>query len=154
MPSDKQVLVTRSFDAPARLVWRAYVEPALLSRWCTGPDGWTMTISEMDVRVGGKYVWRWSNESNGQGFGCHGEFLEVLEDLKLVQTQAWGEVGDTMGKEPFVVTLELSERGGVTTANTTMTFASTEDRDAAFSTGMADGMEMGYARLESLITEI
>lgn len=151
LPSDKEVLVTRSFAAPAHLVWRAYVEPELLTRWCTGPDGWSMSIGEMEVRVGGKYAWRWKNESDGQGFGCHGEFLEVVPDLKLVHTQAWGDVGDTMGSEPFTVAVVLREVDGVTTVDTTMTFASTSDRDAAFSTGMTDGMEMGYKRLDELV---
>lgn len=150
LPSEREVLVKRSFDAPAHLVWRAYVEPGLMRRWCTGPDGWVMSVCEMDVRVGGQYAWQWRNDSMGQEFGCHGVFQEVEDGRKIVHTQAWGNVGDTMGSEPFVVTVELSEIEGKTTVDTLMTFASMEDRDAAFATGMTDGMEMGYKRLEEL----
>lgn len=110
-----------------------------------------MTISEMDARVGGKYAWRWTNQSEGQGFGCHGEFLEVVPGEKLVHTQAWGDVGESMGSQPFTVSVEMREVDGVTEVDTLMTFASQQDRDAAYSTGMADGMEMGYQRLQEML---
>src|SRR5262245_51950947 len=68
LPSDTEVLVKRSFDAPVKLVWRAYMEPDLLRRWCSGTPGWSMPVCEMDMRVGGKYRWRWRNDENGQEF--------------------------------------------------------------------------------------
>ena len=58
LPSDTEVLVKRSFDAPAKLVWRAYMEPDLMRRWCSGPPGWSMPVCEMEMRVGGMYRWR------------------------------------------------------------------------------------------------
>ena len=68
LPSDTEVLVKRSFDAPVKLVWRAYMEPDLMRRWCTGMPGWSMPVCEMDMRVGGQYRWRWRSDENGQEF--------------------------------------------------------------------------------------
>ena len=65
-PSDREVLVKRSFDAPVNLVWQAYTEPALMRRWLSGPPGWSMPVCEMATHVGGKYRWRWRNNENGQ----------------------------------------------------------------------------------------
>jgi uncharacterized protein YndB with AHSA1/START domain len=152
-PSDTEVLVKRSFDAPASLVWRAYTEPDLMRRWLLGPPGWSMPICEMDVRVGGKYRWRWRGDDDGKQFGFSGEFLEVTPHSKLVHSQYYdaGDLGDSMGKEPAVVTVTLKEANGITNVATTIKFASKEDRDAAFSTGMTDGMEMGYQRLDKVL---
>jgi uncharacterized protein YndB with AHSA1/START domain len=65
LPSDTEVLVKRSFDAPVKLVWRAYMEPVLMRRWCSGLPGWSMPVCEMDMRVGGQYRWRWRSDENG-----------------------------------------------------------------------------------------
>jgi uncharacterized protein YndB with AHSA1/START domain len=73
-PSDTEVLVKRSFDAPAQLVWRAYTEPDLVRRWLLGPPGWSMPVCEMDVRLGGKYRWRWRSSGAGQEFGSMASF--------------------------------------------------------------------------------
>ncbi len=99
LPSDTEVLVKRSFDAPVKLVWRAYMEPDLLRRWCSGMPGWSMPVCEMDMRVGGKYRWRWRNDENGQEFGFAGEVLEVVPHARLVHTQSYdpGDLGFSMG---------------------------------------------------------
>ena len=77
LPSDREVLVTRQFNAPRDLVYKAYTTPALVQRWLLGPPGWSMPVCEMDVRVGGKFLWRWRNDEDGKEFGFHGEFREV-----------------------------------------------------------------------------
>ena len=77
-PSDREVLVKRSFDAPVNLVWQAYTDPALMRRWCSAMPGWSMPVCEMDIHVGGKYRWRWRSDENGQEFGFTGEMLEVV----------------------------------------------------------------------------
>src|SRR5262245_30600888 len=102
LPSDTEVLVKRSFDAPVRLVWRAYMEPDLMRRWCSGMPGWSMPICEMDMRVGGKYRWRWRSDEGGQEFGFTGEVLEVTPHAKIVHTQIYdaGDLGDCKGNEP------------------------------------------------------
>ncbi len=101
LPSDTEVLVKRSFDAPVKLVWRAYMEPDLMRRWCSGQPGWSMPVCEMDMRVGGQYRWRWRSDENGQEFGFTGEVLEVDPHAKIVHTQIFdpGDLGIAMGGE-------------------------------------------------------
>lgn len=155
LPSDTEVLVKRSFDAPVKLVWRAYMEPDLMRRWCSGLPGWSMPVCEMDMRVGGKYRWRWRNDENGQEFGFIGEVLELVPHAKIVHTQIFdpGDLGYSMGSEPSIVTVTIQEAGGITNVATATKFASKADRDAAFSTGMTDGMEMSYKRLDDVLAE-
>lgn len=152
LPSDNEVKVTRSFKAPRELVYNAYTTPALVQRWLTGPPGWTMPVCEMDVRPDGEYRWRWRSEEDGKEFGFHGTFREVETPRRLVHTQYYdpGDVGGSMG-DGTLITLELSETDGVTTMTTVMDFGTKEARDAAMSTGMTDGMEMGYQRLDALL---
>ena len=154
-PSDTEVLVKRSFDAPVKLVWRAYTEPDLMRRWLLGPPGWSMPICEMDVRVGGKYRWRWRGDEDGQEFGFYGEFQEVTPHAKLVHTQSYdaGDLDISWGQEGGVVTVVFREASGVTNVATSIKFASKEDRDAAVSTGMTDGMEMSYKLLDGVLAE-
>lgn len=155
-PSEREVLVKRSFDAPANLVWRAYTEPDLMRRWLSAMPGWSMPVCEMDSQVGGKYRWRWRDDNSGQEFGFTGEFLEVELHAKIVHTQHY-DSGDTefgsMGGEPSIITVTFKEADGITNVETMMKFASQEDRDAAMSTGMTDGMEMNYKVLETVLSE-
>lgn len=155
LPSDTEVLVKRSFDAPARLVWRAYMEPDLLRRWCTGYPGWSMPVCEMDMRVGGKYRWRWRSDENGQEFGFTGKVLEVVPLARIVHTQIFdpGDLGGSMGGEPSIITVTFHEANGITLVTTSMKFASKADRDAAYSTGMTDGMEYSYTKLDAVLAE-
>lgn len=153
LPSDTEVLVKRSFDAPVNLVWRAYVEPDLMRRWCGGPPGWSMPVCEMEMRVGGKYRWRWRSDENGQEFGFTGEVLEITPHVKIVHTQIFdpGNLGVSMGSEQSVITVTFREDHGVTHVVTSIQYASKADRDAAFSTGMTDGMEVSYQRLDGVL---
>jgi uncharacterized protein YndB with AHSA1/START domain len=155
MPNDSEVQVTRSFNAPCALVYRAYTEPKLLQRWLLGPPGWTMPVCEMDVRVGGAYRWRWRSNENGSEFGFSGEFREVEAGARLVHSERFdpGTTGDGgMGGESQV-TVTFREQNGITTVTTQMKFASKEARDGALATGMTDGMEQGYQLLEGLLAE-
>ena len=156
LPSDTEVLVKRSFDAPVKLVWRAYMEPDLMRRWCSGYPGWSMPVCEMDMRVGGQYRWRWRSDENGQEFGFTGEVLELVPHTRLVHTQSFdpGDMGVSMGGEPSIVTVTFEEAGGITNVATLIKFASKTDRDEAFATGMTDGMETSYKRLEGLLAEV
>jgi len=155
-PSDREVQVKRSFAAPAKLVWQAYSEPALMRRWLGGQPGWSMPVCEMAIRVGGKYRWRWRSEEGGQEFGFSGEMLEVVPHSRIVHTQIYdaGDLGVAMGKEATVVTVTFDETRGITSVTTTIRYASKEDRDAAFSTGMTDGMEMNYKLLDEVLRSI
>ena len=156
LPSDREVQVTRSFRAPRERVWRAYTTPELVKRWLLGPPGWTMPVCEMDVRVGGRFRWRWRSNEDGKEFGFHGEFLEVLAPSKLVHTEVYdpGDVGGTMGDENGArITVAFAEQDGVTSMTTLMDFGSKEGRDAAVSTGMTDGMEASYQLLDGVLGE-
>lgn len=147
---DKGVVVKRSFSAPIELVWQAYTEPDFLRLWCNGPPGWSMPICEMDVRVGGSFCWRWKNEKDGTEFGFKGDFLEVIKNQKIVHTQHYdaGDLGISMGMNPWILTVEFSTEGENTLVTTSFAFASTEDRDAAMNSGMTGGMEVNYKQLD------
>lgn len=155
LPSDHEVKVVREFNAPVELVFKAYTTPSLLQRWMLGPPGWTMPVCDMDLRVGGKYRWRWRSVEDGKEFGFFGEFKLVEPPHKIVHTEYFdpGEVGGDMG-DGALITLELTERNGVTTLSTLMDYYTKEARDAAMSTGMTDGMEMTYKLLDALLPEL
>ncbi len=157
LPSDTQVRVRRDFKAPRTLVWQAHTDPKLIKRWMLGPPGWSMPVCEMDVRVGGNYRWRWRSDESGAEFGFHGDFREVDEPARMVHAEHYdpGDVGGAMdASEPAIIDTCFTEKGGVTSLEMLMTFASKDTRDAAVSTGMTDGMEMGYERLDALYAEL
>jgi uncharacterized protein YndB with AHSA1/START domain len=158
LPNDRDVVVVRSFNAPRTLVFDAWTKPELLQRWLLGPPGWTMPICEMDVRPGGKYRWRWRSEEDGKEFGFSGEFREVVRPSRLVTIERYepGDVGGSMvGGDTGAahVTSVLTEKDGVTTHTMTIRYESKEVRDAAVQTGMTDGMEMSYQKLDELLAE-
>jgi uncharacterized protein YndB with AHSA1/START domain len=155
LPGDREVEVMRSFRAPRALVYRAYTEPELVRRWLLGPPGWSMPVCEMDVRVGGRYRWRWQSDENGREFGFSGTFREVQPPSKIVHTEAYdpGSVGGGYPAEEAIVTVTFMEDGGVTTMKTLIDFGSKEARDAAVATGMTDGMEQSYQLLDRLLDE-
>jgi uncharacterized protein YndB with AHSA1/START domain len=154
LPSDHEVRVTRSFEAPRALVYEAYTTPSLVQRWLLGPPGWTMPVCEMDVRVGGRYRWRWRSDEDGKEFGFHGTFREVDPPRRIVHEEYYdpGDVGGEMG-DGALITVELTEVGGVTTMTSLMDYRTKEARDAAVSTGMTDGMEASYQLLDGLLAE-
>ena len=152
LPSDREVRVTRTFNAPRQLVWDAHTKPELVHKW-QGYDGWDMPVCDMDVRVGGTYKWQWRSREDGKEFGFFGTFTEVNGSSKIVHEQYYdpGDMDFTMrAGDPCIVSLELSEQNGVTTLVCNLTFASKEARDAAVSTGMTDGMEYSYASLDDM----
>jgi uncharacterized protein YndB with AHSA1/START domain len=153
LPSDTEVRVSRSFHAPRTLVWHAHTVPDLARRWL-GYPGWSMPVCEMDVRPGGKYRWRWRSEENGQEFGFFGTFSEVSEPAKLSYDQYYepGNFDSAMPLDnPTLIRSTYTENDGITTLVTVMDFGSKEARDAALSTGMTDGMEVSYQRLDALV---
>ena len=155
LPSDREVKVVRDFRAPRALVYEAYTRPELMKRWLLGPPGWSMPVCEMDVRVGGRFQWRWRSDEDGKEFGFHGEYLEIEEPAKLRNTEVFdpGDSGWSMGDEPAIVTVVFSERNGVTTLTTLIEYASKAGRDAAMGSGMTDGMEMSYQLLDALLAD-
>ena len=151
LPNDRDVVVVRSFNAPRKLVFDAWTKPALLQRWLLGPPGWTMPVCEMDVRPGGKFTWRWRSDKNGREFGFTGEFREVVRPSCIVHSERYepGDVGGEMGEA--LVTSVFVENNGVTTQTMTIHYESKEVRDAAVKTGMTDGMEQSFQKLDELL---
>ena len=154
-PSDREVKVTRSFKAPRALVYKAYTDPTLVQRWLLGPPGWSMPVCEMDVRVGGRYRWRWRSDQDGSEFGFAGTFREVQAPARLVHTEAYdpGTVGGGYPGNDAIVTVTFTEDAGVTTVTSLIDFGSKETRDAAMATGMTDGMEQSYQLLDQVLRE-
>lgn len=156
LPSEREVKVTRSFNAPVALVYRAHTEPALVRRWMLGPPGWSMPVCDMDLRVGGTYRWRWRADEGGAEFGFHGEFTAIEPNARLVHTEQFdpGTMGgEHSGGEALVTTL-FRETDGVTTVTTVMDFGSQAARDKAMATGMTTGMEQSFQQLDRLLAEI
>lgn len=154
LPSDREVRVRRSFKAPLALVYEAYNKPEYVKRWMLGPPGWAMIVCDTDLRPGGKFRWRWRNEADGKEFGFFGEYLEVTPPSRIVHTEHYdpGDIGGPMAAgDPAIITLELTAHDGYTTATTTMLFPSKEARDGAVASGMTDGMEMSYQRLDAVL---
>jgi uncharacterized protein YndB with AHSA1/START domain len=140
-PSDLEVVMTRVFNAPRRLVYEAHSKPEHIQRWW-GPRGSTMTSCEMDFRPGGR--WRFVlREADGSENAFRGEFRETVEPEKIVQTFEW----EGMPGHISVDTLTLVEQHK-TTATTTSRFDSVEDRDGMLQSGMEAGANESYDRLE------
>ena len=155
LPSDTVVRVTRDFKAPRTLVWQAHTEPNLLQRWIGGYPGWSMPVCEMDVRPGGKYRWRWRSDEDGKEFGFHGDYREVDAPREMVHAEYYdpGDFGGAMPTSPAITRTTLTETKGVTTLVMLIEYAAKEARAAAISTGMTDGMETSYERLDKVVGE-
>jgi uncharacterized protein YndB with AHSA1/START domain len=151
LPNDLEVVVVRAFAARRERVFEAWTRPELVQRWLLGPPGWTMPVCEMDVRVGGKFRWRWRSEE-GTEFGFTGEFREIVAPSRIVHTEVYdpGDVGGGMGGEALITSVFVAS-GGLTTQTMTIRYQSKADRDAALATGMTDGMEQSFAKLDELL---
>ena len=148
LPSDREIQVARSFDAPAQRVFDFHTKPELVQRWLLGPPGWTMPICEIDLKVGGKYRYVWRSNDLSNEFGVAGDFQEITVPTRLVYT---GKMDGVPGSS--VSTLAFAESDGTTTLTTTMLFATRQERDHAAESGMTDGMAMSYDRLDDFISE-
>jgi uncharacterized protein YndB with AHSA1/START domain len=147
-PTDREIVMTRVVNAPRKLVWQAWTSPEYLPQWLLGPEGWTMPVCEVDLRPGGKwhFVWR---KSDGTEMGMHGVYREVAPPERLVSTENWG------GDWPETLnTIALSEKDGITTVTNTILYPSKEARDAALKTGMKEGVDAGYKRLDKLLAAL
>jgi uncharacterized protein YndB with AHSA1/START domain len=109
----------------------------------------------MDVRVGGRFAWRWRSDQDGSEFGFSGAFREVVPASRIVHTEAFepGSVGGDYPQNDAIVTVTFAEDSGVTTVTTLIDFGSKQARDNALATGMTDGMEQSYKLLDRLLSE-
>jgi uncharacterized protein YndB with AHSA1/START domain len=144
---DRDVVMTRVFDAPRTLVFDAMTKPELIRRWLLGPPGWTMEVCDVDLRVGGKYRYEWLGPG-GVKMGMGGVHTEVVVPERIVCTQLFDE--DWTGGEA-VGTLVLTEKDGKTTLTNTVRYSSAAAREAVLKTPMEQGMAAGYDRLDELL---
>jgi len=150
VPSDREIAMTRVFNAPRKLVFNAWTKPELVRRWLLGPPGWTMPVCEIDLKVGGAYRFEWLGQ-DGTRMGMGGVYREIVTPERIVNTQLFDvdwTGGETLG------TLLFTEQGGKTTLTNSVLYSSREARDAALRTRMAEGVEAGYARLEEILPTI
>lgn len=146
---DTHVSITRLIEGPRDLVWRAHTEPELMKQWLLGPDGWRMTVCEVDPRVGGRYRYAWAPDEGveGQPFGFDGETLVMEAPRRSVTTEH-------MTGTDFPSTLNdlsLREEDGATLITVLIEYPDKDTRDMVLATGMTEGMEASYARLEKVI---
>lgn len=141
--SDTQVRVSRVIHGSPELVWRAHHEKALVQKWMLGPDGWTMPVCEVASEVGESYRYEWANGEDS--FGFEGTVTESMPPFRSVTTEAM------IGMPEAVVTNEmtLTPVTDGTLLSTLITYPNVEVRDAVLATGMTEGMEASYARLEA-----
>lgn len=147
-PGDREIVMTREFDAPRKLVYEAHTKPELVRQWLLGPPGWTMPVCEMDVRVGGKYRWVWKQEEKGTTMGMGGVYREIVAPERLVTTEKFDEAwypGESLN------TLVLTEKGGRTILTQTMRYESGAARDGILKSGMERGVVASYERLDNVL---
>src|SRR5690349_5290929 len=146
-PTDTQILMVREFDAPAHLVWRAYTEPELVSRWWPGKRG-TMQLCEIDFRVGG--AWRYVMTSEGFEVAFHGEYQEIADGERIVNT----EVYEGAPGPGIVVTSTFEAQGDRTVLHMLSECGSQEVRDIIIGSGMESGAQEGLDILEQIAEEL
>ena len=148
LPADDQILITREFDAPKELVYRAWTTPELVRRWWNAKRG-EVTVAEIDLRVGG--TWRYVMIADG-GFevAFHGEYREIVPNERLVSTEVYEGMPDAEALD----TLTLSESEGRTTMTILVQHASKEHRDAHIESGMEDGMQDALDLLEQVAVSL
>jgi len=148
LPRDEQILITREFDAPRHLVFKAYTTPELVRRWFHANRG-EMTVCDIDLRVGGS--WRYVMIANG-GFevGFHGEYREVVPDERLVSTEVYEGAPDA----PALDTVTFTEVDGRTMLSILVQHSSRENRDAHINSGMEDGLQDAMSLLAAVLVSL
>jgi uncharacterized protein YndB with AHSA1/START domain len=146
-PSDREIAMTRVFDAPRHLVFEAYTRPELLKRWLGVHAGWSLAVCEIDLRVGGayRYVWR---GPNGEEMGMGGVYREVAPPERIVATERFDQSwypGEAVG------TIVMIEQGSRTTLTLTVRYESREARDAVLRSPMEQGVAAGYDKLAEVL---
>lgn len=147
---DREIVMTRDFDAPRPLVFEAFTTPALVKRWLLGPPGWSMPVCEIDLKVGGKYRYEWKKESKGTTMGVSGVYREVSPPARIVHTERFD---DAWYPGECVVTTAFEEAQDRTTVTMTMLFESRDARDGVLKSGMESGVAVSYDRLDEILDE-
>ena len=144
-------MITRVFDAPRKLVFDAFTKPELVKQWLLGPDGWSMPVCEIDLKVGGKYRYVWRRDKDGTEMGMGGGYREIVAPERVVATEKFDQSwypGEAVG------TFVLVEQGGRTTLTQTILYESREARDGVLKSGMEKGVVASYDRLAKLLEKV
>ena len=149
-PTDREIAMTRVFNAPRHLVFGALSKPELVKQWLFGPPGWTMPVCEIDLRVGGAYRFQWRGP-DGTEMGTRGVFREIAPPERFVATERFD---DPWYPGEALITYVLVEHGGKTTLTLTVLYESREARDGVLKTPMEKGVAMSYDRLEELLASL
>lgn len=144
---DTTVLVSRIIRGSLALVWRAHQEKELMQKWLLGPEGWTMPVCEIAKAAGDSYRYEWENQESGERFGFVGELLEIEAPRRMLSTEQMIGIEGPGTQNELILT---PQPGSHTRLSVKITYPSKEVRDMVLGTGMLDGMEASYARLESL----
>ncbi|HEV7838532.1 MAG TPA: SRPBCC family protein [Gemmatimonadaceae bacterium] len=145
---DREIVMTRVFNAPREMVFEAWTNPELVKRWLLGPPGWSMPVCEINAKQGGKYRYVWQHDTDGTQMGISGTYIEVKRPERIVSTERFDEAwypGE--GRN----TLVLVEQNGETTMTATSRYESRAARDAVLKTGMESGVRDSYDRLEKIL---
>jgi uncharacterized protein YndB with AHSA1/START domain len=148
--ADREIVMTRVFDAPRNLVFDAFTKPELLKQWLLGPPGWSMPVCEIDLRIGGSYRYVWRRDADGTEMGCGGVYREIVPPERLVQTERFDNPwypGESL------ITTVLDEQRGKTTLTATMLYESRDARDGILKSGMESGVAASYDRLAELLAK-
>lgn len=145
---DRELVITRSFNAPRELVFRAHTEPELVRRWMLGPDGWTMPVCEIDLRVGGKYRFVWEKEKTGDKMGMAGAYTELDKPAMYAATEKFD---DPWYEGTAISTMAFTETNGTTHLRNVMQYESKAARDQVLASPMESGMVETYNRLDAML---
>ena len=152
LPSDDQILITREFDAPRHLVYRAFTTPELIRRWWHAKRG-TVTVAEVDLRVGGK--WRYAMVTpDGFEVAFHGEYREIVPNERIVSTEVYEGAPAGDGEQGTLNTATFTEQGGRTTLTILVQAPTKQIRDAIISSGMEDGLQDALGLLEEVASSL
>jgi len=151
LPTDEQILITRGFDAPKHLVYKAWTTPELVKRWWSGDRG-EVTIAEIDLRVGG--TWRYvMMASDDLEVGFHGEYREIVPNERIVSTEVFEGIPGVPGGEALN-SLTFTELDGRTTLEILVEHTDKETRDMVINTGMEAGMQESMDHLEQVAVSL
>lgn len=153
LPSDREILITRRFDAPARLVFKAWTTPELVKRWW-GFDSSEWLVCDIDLREGGS--WRYvTREEGGFEVGFHGQYRTIEAPHRIVSTEVFeGAPVPDPDAAAAIDTILFDERDGVTTMSIRVLHVAQEHRDAHIASGMEGGMQISMNRLEDVVSEL
>jgi len=152
-PIDREIVITRDFNAARELVWQAMTKAEHIKRWMIGPGGWAMVICENEAAEGAAFHWLWRANEGGREMSLRGVYREVVPFERIVRTETF-EFGCEAQSGEQLGTMTLAEQAGITTLTITILFPSKESRDEAIASGMAKGMSAGFDRLEEFLPTI